>query len=155
RKLAGKVCLIDFAAFSHGCHLETGAGLLADELPGHDIGMMLKISYQYFVAGFERAARVTLCYQVNRFGSAAGKNNFLAAGGIDESAHGLPRTFISSGGLLAQGMHAAVDIAVVIAVIGGQCFDNTSRFLGRRSVIKVNQWLAMMHGARQDGEIPP
>jgi hypothetical protein len=96
--------------------LERGAGLLAQHLPGHDVGVVLQVVMRTSspAAG---AAAPALRHQVDGLGGAAHEDDLLV-----EAALMKRRTFSrapskASVASLAERMHAAVHVGVVAAVV--------------------------------------
>ena len=72
-------CEVHFAGLRDRNHLELRAGLLADELPRHDVGVVLQRRNQDLVAGLQPRSRVALRDQVDRFGRAADEDDLAAS----------------------------------------------------------------------------
>ena len=101
-------------------HPQLGADLLAQHLPGHDVGMMLHRRDDDLVAGLEKRPAVTLRHQIDRLGGAAHEDNLLIRPSIDEAAQFAARRLVGRRGALAQMVHAAVDIGILSPIIIGQ-----------------------------------
>ena len=94
-------------------HAQPGAGLLADHLPRHDVGVVLEPGDQDFVAGVQRcrpsvaATRLmhSVVPRVNTISSRAAR--------IDEVPNLLARAFERGGGALAQRVDSAVHVRMV------------------------------------------
>ena len=54
------------------------AGLLANQLPGHDVGVVLEVRDQDLVTGLQARAAQALCNQVDRLGGATRQDNLIA-----------------------------------------------------------------------------
>src|SRR3546814_10444314 len=67
------------AAVGNRYHAQLRAGLLAQHLPRHDIGMMFHTGDKDFVAFFQRRPPPAIGPQIDGLGSAARKDDFLAA----------------------------------------------------------------------------
>ena len=64
---------------------ETGAPLLADHLPGDDVGVVLHRRDEHLVARAEMGPAVGLGHQVDGLGGAAGEDDLLGVGGVEEA----------------------------------------------------------------------
>ena len=130
---------------------EFGAEALAGALPRHDVGVVFERGQQHAVARFEDEFAQGACQQVECFGGAFGVDDFFGARGVDEAgglrAHGV----VAGAQLLGEVVHAAVDVAVVVAVAVVHCFDDRQRFLRAGGVVEVGQRFAV-DGAAEDGE---
>ena len=119
------------------------AAALAQQLPGHDIGVVLHAGDDDFVAGPDPLAAETAGHQVDAFGGVAGEDDLLNAGGIQKSPYFLPRAFVGAGGAFRQQMDAAMDVGVIAAVTLADGVDHRLGFLHRGGVVQIDQRLAV------------
>src|SRR5258705_10964840 len=70
-----------------GGHLQMRLLLLAEHLPGNDVGMMLHVRDQDLITRAHVRAPVCLCDEVDRFGRTPDKDNLTVVGGVEEPAH--------------------------------------------------------------------
>src|SRR3546814_9509748 len=77
------------AAVGNRYHAQLRAGLLAQHLPRHDIGMMFHTGDKDFVAFFQRRPPPAIGHQIDGLGSAARKDDFLAACCVEQFADAL------------------------------------------------------------------
>ena len=145
---------MDLALCVHRRHHEFGAGLLAYHLPGHDVRVVFQMSDQDFIAGPQQRPRIALRHQVDRFGGSAQEDDFVARARVDEARQAISRALVQGRGFLAQGVHAAMNIGVVMPFVVIHCIDHALRALRRGAVVQVGQRLAMNHAA-QDRKLPP
>ena len=122
---------------------ETRAHLLAEHLPGHDVGMVLHGGHDNFIARAEKLPPIALRHEIDRLGGAANENNLLQPAGVDEAPEFFPRLFVERGRQLAQIMHATVNIGVLLGVITVQRVDDRMGFLAGGAVIEIDQRLAV------------
>ena len=74
-------CEVDFAGASDRNHFERCPGLLADQLPGHDVGVMLEAGDQDFVARTDFRPHETLCDEVDWLRSCRGRKSLPSCRG--------------------------------------------------------------------------
>ena len=132
-----------FAGVGEGHDFQRRAGALAQQLPGHDVGVVLHAGDDDLVAGLDRAAAETARHQVDAFGGAAGENDFLDAGRVQKGAHLFPRALVGGGGSLRQQVNAPVDVGVIAGVTPADGVDDRFRFLHRGGVVQIDQGLAV------------
>ncbi len=116
--------------------------------------MMFDRGNDDFIALLHAGVAETGGYQVQSFGGATRKDNLRRAAGIDESADGLTGTFVQFGGLLAEPMHAPMDVGIDIEVLVAHGIEHTQRLLRSGRIVEINQRLAVDR-AGQDGEVSP
>src|SRR6266516_1024257 len=80
-------------------------------------------------------------YQINAFGGAAHEDAFLRLACVDESFDLFAGAFVSSGGLHAQIVDAAMNVGMFVLEIGAAALDHDLRHLRRRSVVEIHQRL--------------
>ncbi len=96
---------------------EFGPGLLADQLPGNDVGVMLEMGDEHLVAGAELRPAEALRDEVDGFRRAAGEYHLARAGRIDERAERFASAFVGVGRPVTQRMHATVHVGVVVTLV--------------------------------------
>ena len=143
---------VELAVVLHRDHLEHRAGLLAHELPGHDVGVVLHGAEQDLVACGQARSAPALRHQVDRLGGAAGEHDLVGARGVEEALHRGACAVVELGGVLRQPVHAAVDVGVGLAVEARLGLDHRRRLLCGGAVVEVGE-AAAMHRPRQDGEV--
>ena len=112
----GELAQVQIAVVQNRDDLDLGALHFGDNLPAHDVGVMLESANQNFVACFEELATVTPRHQIDAFGGAAGEYDFVFGFGVDELGHVLAGGFECFGGAGAQAVYAALYGTVVLAV---------------------------------------
>ena len=98
--------------------------------------------------------RIALRDQIDRLGGAAHEDDFVARARVDEALHAIARALVHRRGFLAQGMHAAMDVGMVMAFVIVHRIDDALGALRRGAIVQIGQGLAVDH-ARQDREMPP
>ncbi|GAB1426057.1 hypothetical protein MASR2M16_32910 [Thauera terpenica] len=143
---------IKLAGVIDRCHLQYRARLLAQQLPGHDVGVVLHRGDEDLVAGAQLGPPPALRHEIDGFGGAAGEHDLFRMCGIDELLHGHARVVVELGGVLRQPMHAAVDVGVRFAVEAALGIDHRVRLLRGRAVVQIGQ-PAAVDRAREDGKV--
>ncbi len=131
---------------------QRGAPLLADALPGHDVGMMVQFRHDDFVARREILPSVGLCHQVDALGGAAHEDDFLAGGGIDEPLHLFAGFLVGIGGTGGQRVGPAVDVRIIRLVVIRNLVDHLDGLLRRSAVVEPYQIVAV-HPLVEHGEV--
>src|SRR5207237_1919525 len=117
--------------------------LLAKNLPGHDIGVMLHAGYDDLVAMSDIGASPGLRDEVDALGGPTNENDLPWIRGIQESLHRYARLFVVFGGQLGKHVHAAMDIGILRRVIADYGIDDRLGLLRGGRVIQINERLAM------------
>ena len=112
----GELAQIQVAIVLHGNDFDLGAFHLGNQLPAHDVRVVLESANQDFVARFEELAAVAPRHQVDTFGGAAREYDFVFALCVDKLGDILAGGFECFGGAGAQAVHAALYGTVVLAV---------------------------------------
>src|SRR5689334_13900488 len=104
---------------------------------------MLHLGEQNLVATFDVFVSPGGRNQIDSFGGAAGEDDFIGGPGVDECGGTGSAGFKGGGGAIAEFVDAAMDVGVVPFVIAHESIDDSTRFLGRRRVVEINQRPAM------------
>ena len=92
--------------------------------------------------------------QVDALGGAADEDDLGAVAGADELANAAPGALVRERGPLAEQVHAAVDVGIVLGVVPGHGVDDGSRFLRGGGAVEIHQ-APISHRASQNGEVAP
>ena len=142
-----------FAALVDGRDAQDGLFFLAQNLPGHDVGVVLHGGDDDFVAGLDMSAAIGVGDQVDALGDAADEDDLAPVGGIEEALDLDAGLFVMAGGTLAQLMHAAMDVGIIRLVELVHGVENALRLLGGGGVIEIDQRFAVdalvQHGELQ------
>ena len=131
-----------FAAPVDRSHAQPRALFFTEDLPRHDIRVMLHARDQNFIARTHLSAAVGLRDEVNRFGGASHENDFFGRRGIQEGLHRAARGFMLPRGKFGEEMHAAVDVGVFVFVIVAEGVDHHLRLLRGSRVVQIHERLA-------------
>ncbi|KAG1252062.1 hypothetical protein G6F68_011964 [Rhizopus microsporus] len=132
-------------------HADGRAGTLGDQLPRHDVGVVLHARHQDHVTGLQPRQRPRVGHQVDGEGGAAAQHQ-IAGAHVEEARQLVARTCVGVGGFAAQYMHRAADIGVVAAVELVHRADHLHRLLAGVGIVEIDQRLAM-HFAHQQREV--
>ena len=123
--------------------LEPSADFLCEQLPWHEVAVMLHLGQQDPVARLDIGSPPAVAHEVDRLGGIAGEDDLLYGGGVDEAGHSPARRLVGGRRLLAQGVDAPMGVGVVPPVVIVHRVDHRRRFLRGGGAIEVDQRLAM------------
>jgi hypothetical protein len=112
-----------------GAQYSTSA--LGDELPRHNVGVMLHLAQQNYITSPQITPTPRMSHQINGFGGIAGENHLAVVSGVDKQRHPSPRPFEFERGLFTQLVYATMHIGVGGAVIVCQRRNHRFGFLRR------------------------
>ena len=119
--------------------LEVAVALLDEELPRHEVRVVLHLGQDDDVAAVDVGPPPGVGDEVDRLGRVAGEDQLVAVGGIDEPGDADTRGLVGGGRPLADRVDAAMDVGVVLAVVVGDGVDDDVRLLARRRRVEVDQ----------------
>ena len=146
------VFLLQVARVVHGYDLEHDALAVAQQLPGHDVAVVLHDGEDDLVALLEEGLAETGRHEVEALGGAAREDDFGGGAGVDEAPHPLAGGLVEVGGLLREVVHAAVHVGVDGIVFLGDGLHYAPRLLRGGRVVEVNERPAV-HLAPEYGEV--
>ena len=132
--------------------VQRGAGLLGEELPWHQVRVVLHLGGDDGVTGADEGAAVGICDEVQGLGCLAHEDHLAAIVGVDEPGHDVARALVALGGTGAELIDAAMDVGVGGLVDVDQGIDHLPRLLRGRRGIEEDQSLAV-HELGQDRKI--
>src|SRR5690606_32375898 len=124
----------------------------AQEMPGHDVGVMLEHAEHDLVARLHPRRRPAVGDEVDALGGAGGEDDLLGVGCAEEAGDDAAHRLVFLGGDVREIVQAAVDIGVFVLVGPRHRLDHHARLLRRGAVVEVDERLAV-HLAREDREI--
>ena len=101
--------------------------------------MVLHLGDEDFIPCFNSRPHETVGQQVKPFGGAAYKNDLFRLGSPQKRLHLAPRALVKFGCHLAQPVHTAVDVGVLVAVQTAHRIDDDLRFLGTGRAVQKDQ----------------
>ena len=139
--------LIDADPFQHR------ALALPQEMPGHDVGVMLHDGEDDLVPladGLTQRGR----HKVQGLGRRPREDDLVGGGGVEEGAGLLARALESLGRGVGEIVQAAMDIRVFVLVGIDHAVDDRARLLRRGGVVEIDKLLAIGF-EREDRKIRP
>ena len=134
----------------YGQHL--GADARRDELPGHDIRVVLQPGKQHAIARFQVRRPPAVGNEIDRLRRAARPDHLAAARAVQESGQRIAGALEAPRGAIGERVRPAVHVGVVAAVVIRYGVDNGIRFLRGGGIIEVDQRLSV-HRLSENGEI--
>ena len=133
-------------------HAQNGALLLAQDLPGHDVGVMFHGRDDDLVASVEGLPAVTMRDEVDGLGDAAREDDLALRRGMQKVLHFHTGIFIGLRRFLTQVVGTPVNVGIFFRVVAMHCINHHLRFLARGGIVQVDQRFPM-HLSLQDGEV--
>ena len=138
RDLRLDVFIQEIAVFLQIDVLERRARRLGNELPRHEVAVMLRDRDDNLIAGFDIVQAVAVGDEVQRLRRILGEDDLLGAGRIDELRRARTRILIDLRRLDRERVGATVRIGVAAAVVAADSFDDLLRLLRRRAVVEIS-----------------
>jgi len=142
---------VQLASIAHRNDLDHRAGPFGQELPGHDVGVVLHVGEQDLVARAD-ALSEGVRDQVDRLGGAPGEHDLPVVVGAEEPLDATARVFEGDSGPLGQRVHPPVDVGVAPGVVVLDGVEHGAGLLGGGRVVQVHQWVAV-NLLVEDGEL--
>ena len=138
RDLRLDVFIREIAVFLQIDVLERRTRRLGNELPRHEVAVMLRDRDDNLIAGFDIVQAVAVGDEVQRLRRILGEDNLLGAGRIDELRRARTRILIDLRCLDRERVGATVRISVTAAVVAADGLDDLLRLLRRRAVVEIS-----------------
>jgi len=126
--------------------------LLGHHLPWNHVAVVLHFGDQDLISFFQNGATEARSHQVDRFGGAAGEDNFFSTACVQELSGAFPSGFVSVCGSVAEFVNAAMDIGMVSLVVASHGVQHLYGFLAGCRIVQVDQRVAV-DLLIQDGKI--
>ena len=136
----------------HGDDLEARPLLLADHLPGHDVGVVLHGRDDDLVARPQVLPAVALGHQIDPLGGPTGEDDLPIVRRVQELPHAGAPALVRLGRHLAEEMDPTVHVGVLLRVVAHQGVQDRLRLLGGGGVVQVHQRLPVDFRP-QNGEV--
>ena len=137
--------------------LQLRAGALREQLPRHDVGVVLHLRDDDLGLAVHAVGLVGpaehVGHEVERLGGVLGEDHLVAARRVDERGDLVAGALVQRRGLLGEHVHAAVDVGVVLLVVLAERVEHLARLLRGRRVVQVHELLAVVDQAVQDREV--
>ena len=141
----------ELAALVHLEVAQRGLALAAEDLPGHEVGVVLHLGDQHGVAAVHVGAAPRVGDEVDRLGDVLGEDRARRLG-AGERRDAAARGVVGGVCLLRERVHAAVDVGVVQPQMVGERLDHGLWLLRGRGRVQVHQ-LASAEAPLEDGEV--
>ena len=122
------------------------------QLPWHNIGMVLHVRDNHFVASLHLRTTERRGHEVDGLGGAPGENNLLGLAGIDELPDPLTCRLMQVGGLLAEIVNATVNVGIHVEILVAHGIEHAQWFLCGCCIVKIDQGPAI-HLTAENGEV--
>ena len=141
----------EFSTVGDGNHTETDTLACLQQLPRHNVGMMLHDRHDDLVTLLHQFAK-TARHQVDGLSGATGEDDFIRLLRIDEAANGLAGRLVEIGGLLREVVYTPVDIGIDVEVFLTHRIEHAQRLLRCGGIVEIDQ-RTVIDRAREYGEI--
>ena len=119
------------------------AALGREDVPGHDVRVMLHLGEQHGVALLEVRPPPRVREEVDRLGDVLREHDLVRGRGADEASDLCARRLVHRSRFLRDGVHAPVDVRVVGAVVVVHRVEHRGGLLRRRRGVEVDESLAV------------
>jgi hypothetical protein len=123
----------------HGNVFQRRPGALGEELPGHQIAVMLHAGKENDIAGTEILCAPGVGNEVDALRGAAGEDDLVLGGGAKETCRFLACRLKGIGRPGAQLMQRTMDVGIVTLVIVRQCLNDGPRLLAGGRAVQIDQ----------------
>ena len=126
-----------------GKHLQRGALALAKQLPGHDIGVVFRLTDEDLVTLVDKGFAEAESDQIQRRRGAGGKDDFLPEFCIQIRPDGIPGRFVLRSGQVRDPVHRPVQVGVVFLRHLGPLANHGQRALRRGGIVQIDKRFAV------------
>ena len=141
-ELGMEILQVDLPGRRHPAGGQRRAAALAEQLPRHDVGVMLHFRDEHFVAGPEPAGQAG-GGQVDPLGGASGEDELPGLARADQGGNLRASLLHRRGGLIGQQVGGAMDVGVVVLVVAANRIDDRLRLLRGGGAVEVGERLAV------------
>ena len=120
---------------------QAGAALLREQLPGHEVAVVLHLGEEDLVAPSDVAPAPGVRHEVEGLGDVAGEDDLGRLRRPQESGDLGARRLVLRGGALGDRVDAPVDVRVVLLVVPDHRLDHLARLLGGGRAVQIHQRL--------------
>ena len=129
---------------------DDGALPLAQEMPRHDVGVVLHDRQHHLVALLQPRAAEGRRDEIKRLGGVAGEDDLFLARRVEERAHGLARRLVGFRRLVGEEVQPAMHVGVFARIRLLDAVEHRLRLLRRGGVVEINERLAVdLHRQRR------
>ncbi len=130
---------VDLEAVGQADALDSGAGLLGNQVPRDEIGVMLHLGDQDQIARFQVGPTPRLRDEVDRLGCVADEDDFALIGSADKGGECLAGVLVEAGGLFRQLIDTAMNVRVGFAVEGRDRVNDGLRLLRAGGTVEEDE----------------
>ena len=134
---------VELALLVERDHPQLGAGLAGDELPGHEVRVVLELGDDDEIAGAEVREAPGVGDEVDPLGRVAGEDHLARVGRVEERPHPLARMLERLGRALGEHVDTAVHVRVRGLVELGHRVEHLPRLLRARGRVEERERLAV------------
>ena len=124
----------------------------AQEMPGHDVGVVLHDRQHNLVPRLQARRSPAIGHQIDAFGRARGEDNLVFRTGVQEARDLAAHRLVLVGRQIGKVMQAPVNVCIFHRIGLGDRIDHAARLLRGGPVVQIDQRGAV-HLAREDGKI--
>ena len=121
--------------------LEDSTRRFGNELPRHEVAVMLRNRDDDFIAGLDVVQAIAVSHEVQRFRRVLREDDFGRTCGIDEFRCTHACIFVNFRCLDGKSIGAAVRIGIAAAIVAADGLDDLFRLLRRRAIIEISNLL--------------
>ena len=130
-------------------HDQSDPNAIAQQLPRHDVRVVLELADQHLIAGLEEGCAPALRNEVDALGRPAHEDDLARVGGVQKRPHLLARLLEQLGRAGAQPVNPAMHIGIIGTVVIRDPVDDRAWFLRAGAGIEEHQ----IGVARKDREL--
>ena len=151
RQQARQQVQAEVSGIVHGQHLQRGALAPAKQLPGHDVGVVLRFADDDLVTGAHEGFAEAVRDEVDGGRGARGEDDFLAEFSVQPGPDGIPRVLVFRGRDGRRPVDRTVEIGVVFLGHLRPLADDAAGPFGRSRIVQIDKRFAV-NGLREGGE---
>jgi hypothetical protein len=134
---------VELEVVGDGDPAELDAALFDEDVPRHDIGVMLHLGDDHRIAGAEVLAGPGVRDEVHRLGDVLREDDLARSTCVEQLGHLGASSLVGGCRLLRDRVDAAVHVRVVVAVVVLHGVEHGTRLLRRRRRVEVHERLAV------------
>ena len=152
-ELGPEILQIQLTGFGDAHMAQHAAGALRQQLPGHQVAVVLHHREENFVPLLEVGVTPGARHQIDGFAGIAGEDNLAGTGRTHEGRRRAAGRLKGIGGTGTELVRTAMHVGVVAAVVLLQRFEHLTGLLAGGSVIEIDQRAAIRSQLLENREI--
>src|SRR5215831_19003717 len=133
-----KIILVETTIIFQAHVLQACSLLLRQQLPWHNVTVMLHLSEQYSITGTNVGSSPGICDQIDRLCGPTQENNLARGASVDETRNPRPRILMSSRSLLAYRINPPVNVRVILLIEPIHSLNHLPRLLRGGRIVKID-----------------